>query len=71
MRLDSSSKSDALTRREREVATLVCQGLANKEIARQLELSEGTVKIHTHAIYQKLGVRNRAGLLVSFSSLWD
>jgi DNA-binding NarL/FixJ family response regulator len=44
-----------LTAREYEIAGLVAQGLSNKHIARLLKLSEGTVKIHLHNIYEKLG----------------
>ena len=50
----------ALSRRERDVAQLLAQGLANKEIAWQLALQEVTIKVHTTSIYRKLGVRNRA-----------
>jgi two-component system nitrate/nitrite response regulator NarL len=41
---------------------LIADGLSNKEIGRRLELSEGTVKIHLHNIYQKLHVNNRTSL---------
>jgi two-component system, NarL family, nitrate/nitrite response regulator NarL len=54
-----------LTRREAEVARLVSQGLANKTVARQLGVQEGTVKIHLHNIYRKLRVPNRSGLILS------
>ena len=54
-----------LTRREAEVATLVAQGLPNKVVAGQLGLREGTVKIHLHNIYTKLGVSNRTALLLT------
>lgn len=54
-----------LTRREVQVAQLVSQGLANKAIAENLGLREGTVKIHLHNIYQKLQVPNRTGLILS------
>lgn len=54
-----------LTRREAEIMRLVSQGLANKVVARELGLQEGTVKIHLHAIYRKLGVSNRSGLILS------
>jgi len=48
-----------LTAREYEIAGLVAQGLSNKHIARLLKLSEGTVKIHLHNMYEKLGGVNR------------
>jgi two-component system nitrate/nitrite response regulator NarL len=51
-----------LTSRELELVQLVAEGLANKQIARRLSISEGTVKIHLHNIYQKLGVSNRTAL---------
>jgi two-component system nitrate/nitrite response regulator NarL len=41
---------------------LVCAGLSNKEIGRELNLSEGTIKIHLHHIYQKLAIDNRTAL---------
>jgi len=52
-----------LTRREIEVVRLVCHGFTNKVVARELGLSEGTVKIHLHNIYRKLRVRTRVALL--------
>jgi len=56
--------SKVLTPRERQVAFLVARGLSNKDVARELGLSEGTVKIHLHNIFQKLGAKNRYGLVV-------
>jgi two-component system nitrate/nitrite response regulator NarL len=53
---------DRLTNREREISRLVCGGLSNKEIGRRLNLSDGTVKVHLHNIYEKLSIRNRAAL---------
>ena len=50
---------NALTPRERELVLLVAEGLSNKEVARKLGVTEGTVKIHLHNSYQKLGVANR------------
>ena len=46
------------------VAALVCDGLPNKIIARQLGLSEGTVKAHLLNIFKKVGVRGRGALMV-------
>ena len=56
--------SRVLTARERQVAFLVIRGLSNKRVARELGLSEGTVKIHLHNIFRKLGAKNRYGLIV-------
>jgi two-component system nitrate/nitrite response regulator NarL len=53
-----------LTSRQREVMLLVSEGLTNKAIGRHLQLSEGTVKVHLHNIYNKLGVANRTALAV-------
>lgn len=53
---------DALSARERQVARLVATGQANKEIARELDLSDGTVRIHLHSIFQKLNVSSRSAL---------
>jgi two-component system nitrate/nitrite response regulator NarP len=55
--------SRVLSPREREVAFLVARGLANKEIARELGLSDGTVKLHVHSIFLKLGTRSRTMLV--------
>jgi two-component system, NarL family, nitrate/nitrite response regulator NarL len=51
-----------LTAREYQIARLVAQGLSNKHISRQLSISEGTVKIHLHNMYEKLGSANRTSL---------
>jgi DNA-binding NarL/FixJ family response regulator len=50
----------ALTPREGEILALLGEGLANKEIGARLRISEHTVKTHLAAIYEKLGVANRA-----------
>lgn len=54
--------SATLTEREREVAQAVAQGASNKEIARQLDITERTVKAHVGAILEKLGARDRLQL---------
>jgi DNA-binding NarL/FixJ family response regulator len=51
---------DKLTLRQREVLAELLKGQASKEIARTLDIAEGTVKIHLAAIYRALGVRTRA-----------
>lgn len=51
-----------LTPREREVVTLVAQGLANKEIAARLAISTRTVEAHRDSLTRKLGIRTIAGL---------
>lgn len=51
-----------LTPREIEVMLKVADGLPNKEVGSQLNISEGTVKIHLHSIYHKVGVSNRTSL---------
>ncbi len=51
-----------LTEREREVAKVVAAGASNKEIARELGITERTVKAHLTAILDKLGIRDRLQL---------
>lgn len=51
--------AEELTERELDVLQLLAEGLANKQIALQLGISEHTVKFHSSAIYAKLGVTNR------------
>jgi DNA-binding NarL/FixJ family response regulator len=55
-----------LTERQRQVASLACQGLTNKKIAEHLGLVEGTVKVHLNAVYEKLGVHSRTRLIARF-----
>lgn len=58
-----------LTPRQREVLALLGQGKSNKEIARILDLSEGTVKLHVTAILKALKVTNRTSAVVAASKL--
>ena len=51
---------DSLPPRQMEVLRLICIGLSNKEIARELGLSASTVRAHISALFQKLGVSSRA-----------
>jgi len=56
-----STEADVLklTKRQREVLTLLARGFSNKEIARVLDIAEATTKIHMAALLRVLGVRNR------------
>jgi ATP/maltotriose-dependent transcriptional regulator MalT len=54
------SVSDPLTAREREIASLIADGLSNREIAEKLVISELTVDVHVKHILGKLGFRSRA-----------
>jgi len=59
-----------LTPRQLQIASLASQGCSNKEVGRRLKLSDGTVKLHLHRIYARLGLRNRtelASVLLSLS----
>ena len=56
-----------LTPRQLSVLALIAQGMSNKEIARELHLAEGTIKIHVAALFGKLGVRRRAAVAMAGS----
>jgi DNA-binding NarL/FixJ family response regulator len=55
---------DTLTRRQIEVARAAVSGLSNKELAHRLGVSEGTIKNHLHAIYERLQLDGRLALLL-------
>ncbi len=57
--LAADAEVEPLTAREREVLDLLGQGLANKQIARRLAISEHTVKFHVSALYANLGASGR------------
>lgn len=62
MRLASEKAASALTRREREVVSLVCAGSGNAAIATQLDMTERTVRAHVESAARKLSCRNRTQL---------
>jgi DNA-binding NarL/FixJ family response regulator len=65
----SGELSDILTGREQEVVELVAEGLTNKEIARELEISPATVKVHVERLIAKLGVADRTQAAVVATKL--
>ncbi|MGI4849155.1 MAG: response regulator transcription factor [Janthinobacterium lividum] len=65
------NKLELLTPREREIANLVGNGASNKLIARQLDISDRTVKAHLGAIFQKLGTPDRLRLAVYLNNQAD
>lgn len=58
-----------LTDRQCDVLRLILRGLPNKLICRQLDLAEGTVKVHVSAVLRALGVRNRTQAVIAASRL--
>ena len=60
---------DALSERERDVALLVAEGAANRQIARRLFITEGTVKNHISSILRKLALRDRTQIAVHVARL--
>lgn len=55
-----------LTPREVQIAELICQGLRQGSIARQLDIRPGTVKTHIRNIYRKVKVKNKISMLLRF-----
>ena len=64
-----AASAPPLTRRERELIELVRQGLRNRDIANELGVTEGTVKVYLHAIFDKLQVENRTELALRAGEL--
>lgn len=63
---DETTHMDGLSDREKEVLTLLSQGLLYKEIADQMSISVGTIKQHIHRIYSKMHVQNRTEAVNKF-----
>jgi two-component system nitrate/nitrite response regulator NarL len=61
-RFMTSQAFQRLTAREQLIALLVADGLSNKGIARQIDVAEGTIRMHLHNIYVKLDIANRVAL---------
>ena len=58
---------DLLSAREQDVAKAVAEGKSNKEVARELDITERTVKAHLSAVFEKLHVRDRLHLVLVLS----
>ena len=63
--MEQLEKYASLTAREQAVAQLAADGLSNKAISRELGLTEGTVKVHMHSIFQRLRIKTRMDLIVA------
>jgi len=59
-----------LTKREKEIVALICNGYRNKEIAQKLDISEQTVKSHCNRIFKKVGVSDRLQLALYTHKIW-
>ncbi|MDV6316341.1 two-component system response regulator NarL [Idiomarina sp. HP20-50] len=55
----ATSQLSTLTNREHEILSLIAKGMSNKVIARELDISDGTVKVHVKHLLKKLGLRSR------------
>ncbi|KFG91065.1 NarL-like response regulator [Sphingobium herbicidovorans NBRC 16415] len=66
---NDSNALSTLTDREMEIAGLIRAGLRNREIAGRCGLTEGTVKVHLHSIFQKLGIKSRSELIIMMLSI--
>ena len=64
LRVLNSSGSQLLTPREEQVVALVAEGLSNRDVARELKLSEHTVKKYLFRIFDKLGISSRVELVL-------
>lgn len=65
----NTAQLEGLTDRERGVALAVVRGATNKEVARQLDITERTVKAHLSAIFKKLAVRDRLQLILKLAPI--
>jgi DNA-binding NarL/FixJ family response regulator len=61
-------KYNNLTPSERQIAELICKGLDEKYIAKNMNIKSGTVKTHTRNIYRKMRVKSKIAMLLKFIS---
>jgi DNA-binding NarL/FixJ family response regulator len=67
----SSPQLDVLSKREQEILALLAKGYLYKEIADQLGITPGTVRVHLHAVYEKLHVSSRTEAVVKYLESGD
>jgi len=60
------SETEALTKREQEILSLLAKGFLYKEIADQLHISINTVRVHVQKVYEKLHVHSRSQAIMRF-----
>lgn len=58
-RKDSKADAKSMTKRERQILKLIASGMTNKHIARKLDITEGTVKVHIKHLFKKLNLKSR------------
>jgi two-component system, NarL family, nitrate/nitrite response regulator NarL len=61
-----AGRFDALGRREKEIVERVARGLRNRQIGEELSMSEGSIKVYLHTIFEKLDVRSRTELAILY-----
>jgi len=67
--IESGARTVQFTPRQLEVLALLCEGLPNKQIARRLDIAEGTAKIHIANILRVFGVSNRLQAVIAAGNL--
>lgn len=67
----AAAAPSGLTGRQMDVVRLLARGLSNKAIARELDVSEGTVKVHLLAVFRALDVRNRTSAVLAAQRFLD
>lgn len=55
-----------MTKRELQIAKLICRGMSNEEVAQSLGIRHGTIKTHIRNLYRKLWVHNKISMLLKF-----
>lgn len=61
-----AKRIDTLTAREKAITECVARGMRNREIGNELDLSEGSIKVYLHTIFEKVGVKSRTELAIVY-----